>query len=247
MFEPPFSSSRFEFLRQLGSGGFGVVYLVRDLKHGGELALKTLQGTRPEALYRLKREFRSCADIRHPNLVSFNELFADGDHVFFTMEYVQGSTFLQYVRQGLAIEEVRLRRTVSQLATGLRALHEAGKLHRDVKPSNVLVTPEGRVVLFDFGPATEIQASKLGASLEFAGTPWYMSPEQARIEPLSPASDWYSLGVMLYQAVTGRLPFLGAGARLMVERQRFDVASPRSLDVQVSSDISELCMSLLTY
>ena len=198
MSEPPFNSSRFRFLKQLGAGGFGVVYLVEDLKRGGEVALKTLLGTSPEQMYRLKREFRSLRDIRHENLVSFYELFVESEQVYFTMEYVRGRSFLQHIRQGGSVDYPRLCNAVSQLANGLSFLHQAGKLHRDVKPSNVLVTPEERVVLLDFGLAAEIDAIKLGRSLEFAGTKEYMSPEQSRHAPQTAASDWYSVGVMLY-------------------------------------------------
>jgi eukaryotic-like serine/threonine-protein kinase len=238
-----FNSARFRFIRQLGAGGFGVVYLVEDLKHGGMVALKTLQGTRAEEVYRLKREFRSLADIRHRNLVRFYELFVEGERVYFTMEHVEGVAFLRHVRHGLEIDYPRLRNALSQLALGLSFLHQARKLHRDVKPSNVLVSSEERVVLLDFGLATEIEASKLGASIELAGTPDYMSPEQARGESLTGASDWYAVGIMLYQALTGRLPFQGGWAARM--KERFSPVPPRELDIHVPEDLSGLCMSLL--
>jgi eukaryotic-like serine/threonine-protein kinase len=245
-FSKGFNSLRFRLLEQLGAGGFGVVYLVRDVKKDEDVALKTLQGTRPELMYRLKREFRVLADIRHENLVSFYELFVEGEHVYFTMEYVRGATFLQHVREGLGVDYPRLRHSLLQLALGLSALHRAGKLHRDIKPSNVLVTPKERVVLLDFGLATEIEASKLGASIEFAGTPEFMSPEQAMTSPLTAASDWYSVGVMLYQALTGRLPFRGNWTELL-ERRRADFPSPTSLDASVPTNLSDLCMSLLAH
>ncbi len=240
----PFDSARFRVLRQLGAGGFGVVYLVRDLHSGEDVALKTLQVIRPEQTYRLKREFRSLSNLRHKNLVAFYELFVEGDQTYFTMEYVPGETFLDYVRPGLALDEERLRKGLVQLATGLSVLHQARTLHRDVKPSNVLVTPEQRVVLLDFGLATEIEASKLGESIESAGTPEYMSPEQARGEPLTAASDWYSVGIMLYQALTGRVPF--SRKELMARPQRSHLPTPREVEERVSPELSALCMALLT-
>ena len=177
--------------------------------------------------------------------MSFYELFVEGGRTYFTMEYVPGQTFLQYVRPGLGVDEPRLLKGLAQLATGLSFLHGKGKLHRDVKPSNVLVTPEERVVLLDFGLATEIEASKLGESIESAGTPEYMSPEQARCEPLSVASDWYSVGVMLYQALTGRLPFSRKELAASPDRSRFP--SPLEVEPGVSAELSALCMSLLAH
>jgi eukaryotic-like serine/threonine-protein kinase len=241
---PGFDAARFRFLKRLGSGGFGVVYLVRDRESDGDVALKTLRSPQPEMVYRLKREFRALADLRHKNLVTFYELFSEGDRTYFTMEYIRGNTFLRHVRDTFGVDYQRLRNAISQLATGLSVLHQAGKLHRDVKPSNVLVTPEERVVLLDFGLATEIQTSNLGESIEWVGTPAYASPEQARHETLTAASDWYSVGVLLYQALTDRLPF--PDIRMQpAERRSANLTSPIALDAGVPAELSELCMALL--
>src|SRR6185436_13724290 len=101
----------------------------------------------------------------------------------------------------------RLQVAPRQVVEGLHGLHETGKLHRDIKPSNVLVTKEGRVVILDFGLVAEVEGKEPYDSQTLAGTPDYMSPEQGAQLPISRASDWYSVGVMLYQAITGRLPF----------------------------------------
>lgn len=137
----------------------------------------------------------------------------------------------------------RLRSALRQLAEGVNRLHELGKLHRDIKPSNVLVTDEGRVVLLDFGLVEDIQP-ELHETL-LAGTPDYMSPEQGAQMAISKASDWYSVGVILYQALTGRLPFQGRFFEVMMHKQTRDPIQPRELNREIPRDLNELCVKLL--
>ena len=163
---PELDGGRFEIRGTLGAGGAGVVYRAFDRQLRREVALKLLRHAHGRDLYRFKREFRSLADIVHPNLVSLHELHASADDWYFTMELVEGVSFIDWVRPpapaarvprtradiaAATCDEPRLRDALAQLVDALIALHEAGKLHRDLKPSNVLVAPTGRVVLLDFG------------------------------------------------------------------------------------------------
>ncbi len=244
----------YELVRELGHGGMGIVYEARDLRRRRSVALKVMQRTHPEALYRFKREFRALAELNHPHLVSLYELVADRELWFFTMELLDGVNFFAHVRGAgsppgcLRPEQAaRLREALGQLAEGVVALHVAGKLHRDVKPSNVLVTRQGRVVLLDFGLAAELDRSGKYQSVHpgLLGTVDYMSPEQAAYLPVGPASDWYAVGVMLYEALTGRTPFEGAPLDVLIAKQRTDPPPPATRASGVPDDLSALCLELL--
>jgi len=238
-------SKRFTLKRSLGSGAFGTVYEAYDNDHNTTVALKMLRQADAEQLYQFKREFRALTDIIHPNLVTLYELMSDGEQWFFTMQLVQGVDFLKWVRANSSNLDIeRLRTAFKQLVEGIYALHKAGKLHRDIKPSNVLVTLEGCVVILDFGLVME---SSIQESLDqIAGTPAYMSPEQATGLAVSEASDWYSAGVMLYEALTGKLPITGNTAiELLVNKQKYDAPAPSTNVTGIPEDLDLLCQDLL--
>ncbi len=149
------------------------------------------------------------------------------------------------VSSDFTFDEEKLRASLAQLARGLSALHEAGKVHRDVKPSNVRVTRNGRVVLLDFGLIAELADDRREEGL-VVGTAGYMAPEQASHAPISPAADWYAFGVVMYEALTGQLPFTGRTAlEILIKKKREAPAAPRSVAAGVPEDLDTLCMALL--
>jgi tRNA A-37 threonylcarbamoyl transferase component Bud32 len=263
----PSLSGRFTIVRTLGSGAFGVVYEAIDRKLGRRVALKRLIRVDASARYRFKQEFRALAQVVHPNLVRLHELFVDDEHWLFTMELVDGVDFFTWVRgarqAALAptldleapdsaaaaivgtMDEARLRAATRQLALAVQALHRAGKLHLDLKPSNVLVA-NGRVVVLDFGLVADVDQAHKGESDErISGTPAYMSPEQAAGQALTPASDWYAVGLMVHEVLTGRLPFEGSPAQIMMRKQFADGPDPARLSPLLPPDLCALVHELL--
>ncbi len=254
------SFADYEIICEVGRGGMGVVYRAFGRKRDEVVALKTVQRMNPEALHRFKQEFRAFADVVHPNLARLHELVSDGTNWFFTMELVEGIDFLSHVRSDSnqplspsiaadppASQILRLREALSQLADGVAAMHAAGRAHCDLKPSNVLVTKTGRVVILDFGLATELvqEGTLRVGGPHVVGTVAYMAPEQAAGLPVSPAADWYSVGVILYEALTGRLPFLGRPVEILSDKQQFEPPAPHEFDVRVPEDLDVLCTGLL--
>lgn len=259
---PGLEAPGYEILGELGRGGMGVVYRARHLATAEVVALKTLQQLTPAALYRFKHEFRVVAGLAHPNLISLRALVSNGASWFFTMELLDGVDLRTNVR-GVATrphqeagfqaarlsagELARLRMSLQQLAAGLTALHDAGVLHRDVKPANVLVTPAERVVLLDFGLAGELPPVGLYQSSpgQVCGTVAYMAPEQAAGKGLSPAADWYAVGVVLYEILAGRLPFTGNIWDVLRGKQWSDPPPPSHFRACVPADLEKLCLDLL--
>jgi tetratricopeptide (TPR) repeat protein len=320
-------TSRFQILRLLGQGGVGVVFEALDREQKAHVALKTLRVVSPEALLRFKREFRALQDLDHPNLVRLGELIEEAGSWFFTMDLVEGTDLLSFVRlasldrrdpadvatqgplpsaagsfapaslgptlspaptlsppptatltlapprsgRGVAdlytgetmgtgaapaperlaqpglrlYSETRLRHAFAQLAEGLDALHRARLVHRDVKPSNVLVTRDGRVVILDFGLATEV-ADVSDEGVMGMGTIAFMAPEQWEGAVPQPASDWYAVGVALYLALTGSLPFGGkTRTELAAKKLHAQPPPPHTLCADIPPDLEELCLALL--
>jgi predicted ATPase len=228
---------RYELRQELGRGTTGVVYEARDTNTDAIVALKTLVSMDAESLFRLKHEFRSLANIEHENLVRFGELACEGGQWLFTMERVFGTDFLDYARDE-SDGWRRLRAGLPQLVEGLAALHATGRIHRDVKPSNVLVTPDGRVVLLDFGLTTGF-----GLDERIAGTPGFMAPEQITCETLTPATDWYAVGGILFAALTGHLPFEGDTHEILDAKLTQD--APRDWGSDAPAELRALCQELL--
>lgn len=250
-----FGNQRFQLRECLGAGSYGVVYEAYDRVRDTTVALKVLRHLGPDALFYFKKEFRSVADLQHPNLVRYGELFEERGRWFMTMELVEGQPLMQWVRAGRrapvsgresepCFVESRVRSMLVQMGRGLVALHATGAVHRDVKPSNLRVTPDGRVVLLDFGLVLEPGAHE-SARLPRVGTMAHMAPEQGLGREVGPPADWYSLGSVLYECLTGRHPYVGEALDVLHQKQTRDPDPPSNLAPGVPPDLDEVCMGLL--
>jgi hypothetical protein len=176
----------------------GVVFRAWDRQSKQHVAIKTLTRLTPAGVYRLKLEYRALANVVHPNLVQMHGLFEDQGRFCLVMELLEGETLAQLAESQPSIET--LRDLFAQIACGLARIHAAGCVHRDLTPTNVMVTPEGRAVIMDFGLVSEQGLGVPGQTIvdgQISGTPGYLSPEQAAGRLVTPESDWYALGAML--------------------------------------------------
>jgi hypothetical protein len=198
---------------KLAAGGMGTVYRARHLVMGDEVAVKILAPSLAqdqEYVTRFFREAGAAGQIDHPNVVRVIDVGKHDDRYYLVMEYVSGETLDQVVERERKLPLERATRVVREIAAGLAAAHRSGIIHRDVKPGNIIMSPDGRPHLTDFGLARHSETKK-GLTIEgtFLGTPEYSSPEQVEGRKLDHRTDLYSLGVTYYQLLSGTLPFLG--------------------------------------
>lgn len=221
---------RFEMRARLGRGAFGEVFRALDRERGVEVALKRLHRVEPRAIVGFKHAFRSLAELRHENLAALYELLSDGERWVITMEFVPGVDVGTWA--GDDVE--RWGAALAQIGRGLSALHDAGHLHRDLTAANIKVTPEGRVVLLDFG-----LLGRIGEGGELVGSLHAIPPEMLERKPLGPAADWYALGALLYEALHGRPPFQGRSAEVLAKKLRSTPSTDRD------DPLSRLAVALL--
>ena len=205
------SISHYQLLEKLGEGGMGVVYKAEDTKLKRNVALKFLAPhltQDPKARERFLREAQAAAAVDHPNICTVYEIDEAGGQIFIAMAYVEGQSLEKKTEAG-PLEIAEALEIAMQVVQGLQAAHEKGIVHRDIKSANLMLTPQGRLKIMDFGLAQLVNRSRLTQTGTSLGTPAYMSPEQAKRQPTDRRTDVWSLGVVIYEMITGRLPFEG--------------------------------------
>jgi eukaryotic-like serine/threonine-protein kinase len=243
-------ASRYRLVRRLGTGGMALVYLARHVMIDRLSAIKILRrdlGMDPSHRERFLREARAVNRINHPNIVEITDLGESDGLVFLVMEYVEGDSLLAALRRG-RFPWTRAARIAAQVASALARAHDLGVIHRDLKPENVLLMPRGGedfAKLTDFGIAKILDAPALTFSEQRFGTPGYIAPEYVEGLPASPRGDLYALGVVLYEMLTGTMPFDARGAALLAAPLREAPVKPSARADGIPAELEELVLRLL--
>ena len=220
--------SHYRIIEKIGVGGMGEVYLAEDTQLNRKVALKFLPPDLCEdadCRTRFKREARAAATLNHPNIVTIYEVSDIGGRLFFAMEYVAGKTLREIIEAG-NISPQRVIDLAVQICDGLNRAHQAGVIHRDIKPENILIDNDGHPKIVDFGLAAVQGIKKVTKSGSTMGTVGYMSPEQVRGEAIDQRSDIFSLGIMLYEMITGQPPFKGDYVPAVIYSIQFEEPEP---------------------
>ncbi len=208
-------NGRYELRAPIAVGGMATVYKAWDTRVERVVAVKVLRSlakTDQRAIERFRREAHAAARLSHPNAVTIYDFLEERGEHYLIMEYVEGVNLKQYLAQKGTLPPQEAVQITSQICSVLQVAHANGFIHRDIKPQNIMITPDGQAKLTDFGIVRVMEAAGLTNTGIVLGTADYLAPEQARGESLSPASDLYSLGVVLYEMLAGRPPFLGSSA-----------------------------------
>jgi eukaryotic-like serine/threonine-protein kinase len=242
--------NRYRLLKSLGSGGMADVYLAHDDILDRDVALKVMSSryaSDEEFVERFKREAQSAAALSHPNIVSIFDRGESEDGTYYiAMEYLPGGTLKNRILKRGALPARTAAAVALQMAEALRAAHERDVIHRDIKPHNILITGLGDVKVTDFGIARAAASSTMTRTGHILGTAHYISPEQAMGEPVGPASDLYSLGVVLYEMLTGELPY-DADTPLGIAMKHVNghLRQPKELNPAVPEGINAITLRLL--
>lgn len=208
-------SGRYKILRVIGGGGMANVYLARDMILDRDVAMKVLRfdfSNDDEFIKRFRREAQSATSLAHPNIVSIFDVGEEDGIYYIVMEYVEGNTLKQYIQQYAPLHPREALNIMEQIVSAIAHAHENHIVHRDIKPHNILIDPHGNVKVTDFGIAMALSSTTITQTNSVLGSVHYLSPEQARGGMANKKSDIYSLGIVLFELLTGRLPFDGESA-----------------------------------
>lgn len=250
MSEATLLNNRYRLEGPLGTGGMAVVYRAHDLMLERTVAIKVLRedySSDPDFRERFRQEARAAANLSHPNIVTVHDFGLDAGRLFIVMEHVPGTDLKTILKQHGRLSLDNTLNLIIQACAGVGYAHRAGLVHCDIKPQNMLITPDQRLKVVDFGIARALASIQPDEKAEIVwGSPQYFSPEQAAGEAPSPASDVYSLGVVMYEMLTGQLPFSANDASELARMHREDMpTNPRKLNASISPILEQILLKVL--
>ncbi|HPR34886.1 MAG TPA: protein kinase [Anaerolineaceae bacterium] len=244
-------NDRYQLEQTLGTGGMAIVYKAKDLMLERYVAVKALREDFSQDVAfreRFRQEAKAAANLSHPNIVTVHDFGLDQKHLFIVMEYMPGTDLKTLIKQKERFSLTEALELMIQACGGVGYAHRAGLVHCDIKPHNMLVTPENRLKVTDFGIARALSTISPDERSEVVwGSPHYFSPEQASGMPPSPASDVYSLGVILYEMLAGRLPFIASNSSELARMHREDLpVAPRYYNTSIPAKLEEIIIKVLS-
>ncbi len=241
-------SKKYQIQREIACGGMGTIIQATDMKLGREVAIKMLHhqySGETAFAQRFLREARAMAKLDHPNIIRIWSVEEEMASHYIVMEYFPGIDLKQLIRDRGPLPLTDALSFITQIIKGLTYAHSMGIIHRDIKPANILVDQEGKVKITDFGIAAAFNESSLTLDGSVIGTPEYMAPEQAKAEPVGPHSDLYSIGILLYELLTGQTPYKGMPAQTLIGKLAFDPENPTLMfPSHIPDQLQELIINL---
>ncbi|MBM7855749.1 serine/threonine-protein kinase [Desulfohalotomaculum tongense] len=241
--------NRYEILEQLGGGGMALVYKAKDTFLNRLVTIKILRHeyvSDTDFIRRFRREAQAVASLSHPNIVNIHDVGQEDDTHYLVMEYIDGDNLKNFIRSNPNLSQEKIVNIVRQICDALQHAHENNIVHRDVKPHNILITGDQRVKLTDFGIALEASTGTITSTETIVGSVHYISPEQAKGITPGPQSDIYSLGVVLYEMLTGQLPFKGDGpVAVALKHVQEQPKLPSEINPEISKDLERVVMKAM--
>jgi len=239
-------AGRYQIIEELGKGGMGKVYKVHDTEINEKVALKLLKpdiAADKKTIERFRNELKFARKIRHKNVCQMYDLNKEEGTHYITMEYIRGEDLKRLIRKMGSLSPGQTISIAKQVCEGLAEAHKLGVVHRDLKPQNVMVDEEGNARIMDFGIARSIKEKGITGAGVMIGTPEYMSPEQVEGKEVDQRSDFYSLGTILYEMVTGRVPFEGdTPFTIGIKHKSEEPKDPRELNAQIPEELSRVIL-----
>ncbi|MDX5476256.1 MAG: Stk1 family PASTA domain-containing Ser/Thr kinase [Bacillaceae bacterium] len=239
-------NGRYKILEAIGSGGMATVYLAHDMILARDVAVKVLRldfSNDEEFIRRFRREAQSATSLDHPNIVSIYDIGEEDDIYFIVMEHVSGKTLKQYIQNSPVISMEKIVSIMKQLTSAIAHAHENGIIHRDIKPQNILIDHYGNIKVTDFGIAMALSSTTITQTNSLLGSVHYLSPEQARGGLATKKSDIYALGIVMFELLTGTLPFSGESAvSIALKHLQSDTPSPRKWNRDIPQSLENVVL-----